>query len=87
MPSFSCFITIATTPSVILAALLHISTMFDLEDITYSREGTISAIRDYYQFLTKMYLPESAILEPPALLEGHNQRKLAGPGRRALLIQ
>lgn len=41
--------------------------MADLQDINYSREATISCIRDYYQFLTQMYLPESAILEPPAL--------------------
>jgi hypothetical protein len=36
-----------------------------LSEITYSREGTIAAVRDYYQFLTKLYLPESSVLEPP----------------------
>lgn len=36
-----------------------------LEDITYSREATVAAIRDYYQFLVKLYLDESSILYPP----------------------
>ncbi|KAI0007292.1 hypothetical protein F4779DRAFT_592626 [Xylariaceae sp. FL0662B] len=36
-----------------------------LSEISYSRDGTIAAVRDYYHFLTKMYLPDSAILEPP----------------------
>lgn len=36
-----------------------------LHEITYSRDATIAAIRDYYHFLTKMYLPTSAVIEPP----------------------
>ncbi|KAI1390260.1 uncharacterized protein F4822DRAFT_401363 [Hypoxylon trugodes] len=36
-----------------------------LKDVKYSREETIAVIRDFYQFLTKLYLPESAIVEPP----------------------
>lgn len=36
-----------------------------LDEISYSRDATIAAFRDYYQFLTKLYLPESAIDEPP----------------------
>ncbi|RYP53139.1 hypothetical protein DL768_001813 [Monosporascus sp. mg162] len=40
--------------------------MPNLEEITYSRDATVDAVRDYYDFLTKMYLEESYILEPPA---------------------
>ncbi|KAH8731597.1 hypothetical protein GQ44DRAFT_671597 [Phaeosphaeriaceae sp. PMI808] len=32
---------------------------------SYSREATIAAVRDYYQFLTSMYLDEAKVLEPP----------------------
>lgn len=39
--------------------------MPELEDITYSRDTTVAAVRDYYNFLTKLYLPEEAIIEPP----------------------
>jgi hypothetical protein len=39
--------------------------MPELSDISYSREATIAAIRDYYAFLVALYLPESAIKEPP----------------------
>ncbi|KAL7936766.1 hypothetical protein V8C35DRAFT_296409 [Trichoderma chlorosporum] len=37
-----------------------------LSEIRYSREECISAIRGYYNFLTKLYLDESDVLEPPA---------------------
>ncbi|KAK4233655.1 hypothetical protein C8A03DRAFT_38628, partial [Achaetomium macrosporum] len=40
--------------------------MPDLEDIIYSREGTIAAVTDYYVFLTRMYLKESHVVYPPA---------------------
>jgi hypothetical protein len=36
-----------------------------LKDISYSREECIAAIRDYYDFLSKMYLDKSALREPP----------------------
>jgi hypothetical protein len=36
-----------------------------LAEISYSREATIAAVRAYYQFLTKLYLSESSIIEPP----------------------
>lgn len=39
--------------------------MPELSDIVYSQEATIEAFRDYYQFLTKMYLKESDVREPP----------------------
>jgi hypothetical protein len=39
--------------------------MPDLEDIIYSRDTTIAAVRDYYQFLTKLYLDEDKIIFPP----------------------
>ncbi|CAI6228037.1 unnamed protein product [Periconia digitata] len=36
-----------------------------LSNISYSQEETITAIRSYYEFLTTLYLPNSAIIEPP----------------------
>ncbi|KAH0365114.1 putative glycosyl hydrolase, partial [Aureobasidium melanogenum] len=36
------------------------------DEITYSREATIAAFRDYYNFLIDMFLPENWILEPPS---------------------
>jgi hypothetical protein len=36
-----------------------------LKDMTYSREGTIAAVRSYYEFLTRMYLDESQVIHPP----------------------
>lgn len=36
-----------------------------LEGITYSREDCIATFRSYLEFLTKMYLDESYIIEPP----------------------
>tara|TARA_R110002003_G_scaffold325_3_gene18777 strand:- start:497 stop:1291 length:795 start_codon:yes stop_codon:yes gene_type:complete len=39
--------------------------MPSLENITYSRDETVAAVRDYYQFLTKMYLDEAYVIEPP----------------------
>lgn len=39
--------------------------MPELGNITYSRDECIAAIRDYYTFLTKMYLKESDVIEPP----------------------
>ncbi|KAK8044239.1 hypothetical protein PG993_004263 [Apiospora rasikravindrae] len=40
--------------------------MSGLDDIQYSRDETISAVRRYYTFLAKVYLNESEIVEPPA---------------------
>jgi hypothetical protein len=39
--------------------------MPELSAITYSREATIAAIRSFYHFLVSMYMPETAIIEPP----------------------
>jgi hypothetical protein len=36
-----------------------------LSEISYYEQECINTIRDYYQFLTKMYLDESDVLEPP----------------------
>lgn len=36
-----------------------------LRDIHYSRNATVAAIRYYYKFITRMYLDEFEILEPP----------------------
>lgn len=39
--------------------------MSGLDDIAYSRDATVAAVRDYYAFLTDMYLDEAEVLEPP----------------------
>jgi hypothetical protein len=39
--------------------------MATLDEFSYSRDETIAAITDYYQFLTKMYLKESRVIYPP----------------------
>ncbi|KAI1324349.1 hypothetical protein F5Y16DRAFT_308074 [Xylariaceae sp. FL0255] len=36
-----------------------------VDSISYSREATITAISDYYEFLTQLYLPSEFILHPP----------------------
>lgn len=36
-----------------------------LREITYSREATIAAVRDYHTFLTSLYLDEAEVIEPP----------------------
>ncbi|KAH9985837.1 hypothetical protein F4779DRAFT_612010 [Xylariaceae sp. FL0662B] len=36
-----------------------------LDEITYSRDATINAVREYYRFLVATYLPSSYIIEPP----------------------
>ncbi|KAK7990526.1 hypothetical protein PG990_014806 [Apiospora arundinis] len=41
------------------------SSLYQLDDIHYSRDETISAVRQFYTFLSKMYIDESDILEPP----------------------
>ena len=33
--------------------------------VGFNRDATVAAIRDYYHFLTKMYLDEDRIMEPP----------------------
>lgn len=35
-------------------------------DTTYSREKAITAVTDYYKFLTRLYLHESHVVYPPA---------------------
>lgn len=40
--------------------------MPELHEVSYSREATVAAFRDFYQFLTKMYLPQNMVEEPPA---------------------
>ncbi|KJX96519.1 hypothetical protein TI39_contig617g00011 [Zymoseptoria brevis] len=39
--------------------------MIELSEVAYSHEAVILAVRDYYTFLTKMYLDPSDIMEPP----------------------
>ncbi|KAF2677592.1 hypothetical protein K458DRAFT_423848 [Lentithecium fluviatile CBS 122367] len=39
--------------------------MPELSDIKYSRTATIAAVREYYAFLTKMYLDEDEVVHPP----------------------
>src|SRR5690242_8739638 len=36
-----------------------------LDEVCYSRDNCIAAVQDYYSFLTKMYLDEGLVLEPP----------------------
>lgn len=36
-----------------------------VNEITYSRDATVQASRDYFQFLVSMYMDESEIYEPP----------------------
>jgi hypothetical protein len=39
--------------------------MPELSEISYSRDETIRAVRDYYSFLAELYVEESDIIEPP----------------------
>ncbi|KID80925.1 hypothetical protein MGU_11664 [Metarhizium guizhouense ARSEF 977] len=39
--------------------------MIPLRKVTYSRDATVAAVRDYYTFLTQMYLDKNLIKEPP----------------------
>ncbi|KAI6086087.1 hypothetical protein F4821DRAFT_260380 [Hypoxylon rubiginosum] len=39
--------------------------MPELDEISYSRGATVDAVRDYYAFLTKMYLHEDSVMAPP----------------------
>lgn len=39
--------------------------MAEIDDIEYSRDECISVVRDYYAFLTSMYLDDSVVVEPP----------------------
>jgi hypothetical protein len=36
-----------------------------LNKISYSRDATVAAVRDYYGFLVDMYLPKSQVLQAP----------------------
>ncbi|KAE9370230.1 hypothetical protein N431DRAFT_468297 [Stipitochalara longipes BDJ] len=39
--------------------------MVELSDITYSREESIAAVRNFYHLLTQLYMKESNVIEPP----------------------
>jgi hypothetical protein len=39
--------------------------MPELADVSYSRETTIAAVSDYYNFLTKLYLKDDQVIYPP----------------------
>lgn len=39
--------------------------MPQLDDINYSEEATIAAVRDYYEFLANMYMDDTWVKEPP----------------------
>lgn len=39
--------------------------MPDLDEISYPRDASISALSDHYRFLVEMYMGSSEILEPP----------------------
>jgi len=36
-----------------------------LSEVSYSREATVAAVNDYFEFLASMYIAKSAILRPP----------------------
>lgn len=55
----------SSLPSYDLSAL-HLFVMPALDEVSYSREATIAAFRDYYRFLTEMFLPEDRVKEPRA---------------------
>ncbi|KIH93117.1 hypothetical protein SPBR_03141 [Sporothrix brasiliensis 5110] len=44
--------------------------MPELDDIEYSRDECVKAVRDYFHFLFQMYLDESDFLYPPAAKDG-----------------
>ena len=48
------------------AGLLSISETQDLCNISYSRDATVRAFEDYFQFLTHMYLDSEYVVHPPA---------------------
>jgi hypothetical protein len=48
----------------VTATQAHIS-MPATTNITYSRKECITAVLDYYEFLTKLYLDESLVVKPP----------------------
>ncbi|KAI2607197.1 uncharacterized protein GGS25DRAFT_322664 [Hypoxylon fragiforme] len=56
-----------------------------LDAIVYSRDATIKAVRDYYAFLTTMYLNEDAIATPPEegwpSISGADRSRLAELGK------
>ena len=56
--------------------------MSGLDDIAYSRDATVAAVRDYYAFLTDMYLDEAEVLEPPTedLTAEPDEEPAADPG-------
>jgi hypothetical protein len=39
--------------------------MPQLSEVTYSQDACVAAVRSYYDFLTKMYLKNSDVIEPP----------------------
>ncbi|KAI0005595.1 hypothetical protein F4779DRAFT_598215 [Xylariaceae sp. FL0662B] len=39
--------------------------MPELDEVTYSRDACVAAVRDYYEFLTKVYLKDSQVIQPP----------------------
>ncbi|EXF76362.1 hypothetical protein CFIO01_12058 [Colletotrichum fioriniae PJ7] len=39
--------------------------MRTLDQVEYSEEATVAAVTDFFAFLAKMYLPESAVVHPP----------------------
>lgn len=44
--------------------------MPELADVSYSRETTIAAVSDYYNFLTKLYLKDDQVIYPPLKEDG-----------------
>lgn len=72
--TFFAIVLISPRPSSVDLYVLHATgippfvlffAMPTLDEITYSREVTIAAFRDYYEFLVDMFLPGDWVLEPP----------------------
>jgi hypothetical protein len=61
--------------------------MPQLHEVSYSQEATVAAVREYYRFLTRMYLKERYVIEPPE--EGWpeiNSETLGGLGKTNEII-
>ncbi|KAI1470524.1 uncharacterized protein F4812DRAFT_456534 [Daldinia caldariorum] len=51
--------------------------MPSLDEISHSRGVMVAAVREYYDFLTEMYLKELDVIEPPeGLAESYHQTKI-----------
>jgi hypothetical protein len=52
-------------PALFITITRTLIIMASISEISYSRSVCIAAVRDYYAILTRMYVKESDIIEPP----------------------